>query len=424
MRIALAVVLTALQLSLNLIPTYSQVKNSGLFRLDVLNFYSTEGTKSRVDIYVEVPFSKMEFKRSKTDKSAFVTKFDLTIDVVDNVGAVVYNNVSKEEITTRETGQQYLTDNSQILTRNLFLPPGDYKVKVSMYEQSSKNRAEDEKSITVRDFAASPFSISDVMIVSKMTSETGKKVITPDVARNVGAMDTFYLFYYVYKAGEEPEAINVSYRIIDQENKEVYAKNEIIDVTSPSFQNQVFVPVPTDKLSYGKFTLEISAASGQYNATEKAYFENVNPDFPFAFKDIDKLISQLRYIAKDDEIDYMENGKNEYEKQKRFISFWEKKDPSPNTKRNEVMQEYYRRIRAADKLFSTTYTEGWKTDMGMVFIIYGQPDNVDRHPYEMDTKPYEVWDYYTQNKQFVFVDNNGFGDYRLVTPIWDTFRYR
>jgi GWxTD domain-containing protein len=143
-----------------------------------------------------------------------------------------------------------------------------------------------------------------------------------------------------------------------------------------------------------------------------------------ALKDIDELAEQLRYIAKEDELDYIKEGKNDYEKQNRFMKFWEKKDPSPGTKRNEIMQEYYKRIRGADKLFSTTYTPGWKTDMGMVFIIYGQPDNVDRHPYEMDSKPYEVWDYYSQNKQFVFIDNTGFGDYRLATPIWDTFRYR
>lgn len=424
MRIALAVVITVLQLSFNLIPSYSQEKDPGMFRLDVLNFYSTEGTKSRVDIYVEVPFSKMEFKRSKTDKSVFVSKFDLTIDVLDNSGQVVYNNVSKEEVTTRETGQEYLIDNSQILTRNLFLAPGEYQVKVSMFEQSSKNRSESEKKITVRDFASMPLSISDVMIVSKMTSETGKKVITPDVGRNVGAMDTFYLFYYIYKNGDE-QNIDVNCRILDQDNKEVYKTTETIDLSGGTLmQNQVFMPVPTDKFNFGKFTIEITAASSGNSASEKTTFENVNPDFPMALKNIDDLADQLRYIAKDDELDYIKEGKNDFEKQKRFISFWDKKDPSPGTKRNEVMQEYYKRIRAADKLFSTTYTPGWKTDMGMVFIIYGQPDNVDRHPYEMDTKPYEVWDYYTANKQFVFVDNTGFGDYRLVTPIWDTFKYR
>jgi hypothetical protein len=62
--------------------------------------------------------------------------------------------------------------------------------------------------------------------------------------------------------------------------------------------------------------------------------------------------------------------------------------------------------------------------MGMVYIIFGEPSNIERHPYEMDTKPYEIWAYYNINKQFVFVDNSGFGDYRLITPIWDTFVFQ
>ncbi len=428
MRITLAVFLTALLLSfcfsLSTSPSFSQeTQSDNMFNLDVLNFYSTEGTKSRVDIYVEVPLSNLEFKRSKTDKSNYLTKFDLNIDVKDKNGTVIYNNVSKEEITTKQTGQEYLSQNSQIISKNLFLPPGDYKVKVSLYEQSSKNRSEKEKKVVVRDFA-SPVSISDVMIVSKLSSTTGKKIITPDVARNVGARDTFYLFYYVYKTGDEQQ-IDISCKIFDAENKEVYSGKEVINAESGiTFQNQVFMAVPTEKLAYGKYTVEITAASGSLNVTEKSYFENQNPDFPLAMKDIDVLIEQLQYIAKDSEMTYMRDGATDVEKQKRFMDFWKKKDPSPNTKRNEAMQDYYKRLMIATKLFSTIYTQGWRTDMGMVFIIFGEPSNIERHPYEMDSKPYEVWDYYSMNKQFVFVDNTGFGDYRLVTPIWDAYKYK
>lgn len=424
MRKILAVILTALLFSpLFSVLSSQEEKPVKMFNLDVLNFYSAEGTKSRVDIYVEVPLDKVEFKRSKTDKSAFITKFDLTIEVKDKNDVVVYSNVSKEEITTLETKQEYLMQNSQILTRNMFLQPGEYKVRVAMYEQNTKNRYEEDKKITVKDYASMPLSISDVMIVSRLSSETGKKLITPDVARNVGTMDTFYLFYYVYKNPED-KPIDVNCKIFDGENKEVYTEKQTINFSGgATFQNQIFVKVPTENLNYGKFTVEISAASGSESAIEKTYFENENSDFPLPLKNIDDLIGQLQYIAKDEEMTYMRDGKNDAEKQKRFLAFWKKKDPSPNTKRNEVMQEYYNRIRIADKLFSTMYTKGWRSDMGMVFIIFGQPDNIDRHPYEMDSKPYEVWDYYSLNRQFIFVDENGFGDYRLMTPIWDTFRY-
>ncbi len=422
MRILFTIIVSALLYSSSI---FSQIEKPriDLFNLDVLNFYSSEGTRSRVDIYVEIPLKNMEFKKSKTVKNTFVAKFDLNIDVKDKDGNIIYNNVSKEEVNTKETGQEYLSQNSQILTRNLFLPPGEYLVAVSVYELGTKKRSEKEREIKVEDFSTPPLSISDVMIVSRLSSNEGKKIITPDVQRNVGIVDTFYLFYYVYKNNDDAK-VDVNCRILDNDKKEVYSKSETIDFTTGvAFQNQLFMAVPTADLGYGKYTIEISAASSNYKAETASYFENVSPDFPMPLKDIDQLIEQLQYIAKDDELDHMRDGKTDAEKQKRFLAFWKKKDPSPGTKRNEVMQEYYSRIMIANKLFSTTYSQGWKSDMGMVYVIFGEPSNIERHPYDMDAKPYEIWDYYDDNKQFVFVDNTGFGDYRLITPIWDTFRF-
>lgn len=412
-------------LALLVSPVLSQneKKNNDLFNLDVLNFYSSEGTKSRVDLYVEVPLGNLEFKRSKKDKKVFVSKFDLSIDVKDKDGKLIYNNLSKEEVTTEETGQEYLSHNSQILTRNLFLAPGEYDVKVSINELSTEKFAEAQRKIYVKDFAAIPLSISDVMIVSYMSESAGKRTITPDVARNVGSIDTFYLFYYVYNNNNE-DFIDVNCRIYDNSKNEVFNKKEVINASQGSnFQNQLFMAFPTQGLTYGKFTVEITAASKSFNASENATFENQSTQFPLPLTEINELISQLQYIAKDDEMDYLKSAKTTAEKQKRFIEFWKKKDPTPSTKRNEIMQEYYRRIAVSDKKFSTMYTKGWKTDMGMVYIIFGEPNNVDRHPFDLDAKPYEIWEYYDLDRQFVFVDNSGFGDYRLITPIWETFRF-
>ena len=135
-------------------------------------------------------------------------------------------------------------------------------------------------------------------------------------------------------------------------------------------------------------------------------------------------VDQLVYIASQAEMDYIQGCKSKDEKTKRYIEFWKKKDPSPSTEENEAFNEYYRRIEYANEHFSH-YVKGWKTDRGMVFILLGAPNNVDRHPFDIETKPYEVWQYYQMNKQFIFVDENGFGDYRLTTPLYgDDYRYR
>jgi GWxTD domain-containing protein len=140
-------------------------------------------------------------------------------------------------------------------------------------------------------------------------------------------------------------------------------------------------------------------------------------------KDLDLAIDQVRYIAREDEYAYLREATAPDEKQKRFLEFWSKRDPNPNTPFNERMEDYYRRADYANKHFSH-YIEGWRTDMGMVYMIFGPPNNVERHPFDLDSKPYEVWTYYELNYYFVFEDRTGFGDYRLTTPLGEVWNRR
>ncbi|RPI15839.1 MAG: GWxTD domain-containing protein [Ignavibacteriae bacterium] len=407
--------------------SYSQPDNNNpgnkeTFFMDALNFYSPDSTKTRLDVYVEVPFKSLEFKKVKGEKS-YSSNFDLTVEVKDSDKTVVFSKVYKEKITTTKTDIEYLSDNSTIIIKNIYMNPGQYNVRATIYEPATQNISDKSKDITIKDFLASPVTMSDIMIVSKVTDDKDRKKITPLVSRNVSDLDTFYLFFFVYKNSEDSK-IDVNYKITDSKSTSIFNGNEAIDMSNGiDIINQMLIPVPLNNLSFDKYNIEITAASTQGNASSVSSLDSKANEFPISLNNMDELISQLQYIAKEDEMDHIKNAKTDGEKQKRFIEFWKKKDPSPNTRKNEIMVEYYKRIAFANKNYSTVYDKGWKSDMGMVYIIYGTPSNVEKHPYEMDSKPYEIWDYYEYNKQFVFVDNTGFGDYRLVTPIWDSFRF-
>lgn len=59
--------------------------------------------------------------------------------------------------------------------------------------------------------------------------------------------------------------------------------------------------------------------------------------------------------------------------------FWKRRDPTPDTERNEYREEHYRRIAYTNEHFKT-YIPGWKTDRGRVYIMYGPPDEIESHP--------------------------------------------
>jgi GWxTD domain-containing protein len=68
------------------------------------------------------------------------------------------------------------------------------------------------------------------------------------------------------------------------------------------------------------------------------------------------------------------------ERQEFIKQFWLHRDPTPDTPKNEFMEEHYRRIAQANLRFPTaTGTPGWKTDRGRIYIVYGPPDEIDDH---------------------------------------------
>lgn len=59
---------------------------------------------------------------------------------------------------------------------------------------------------------------------------------------------------------------------------------------------------------------------------------------------------------------------------KDYDAFW-LENTNSSEQAGRMISAYFMRVKEANKLFST-YKEGWKTDMGMIYIIFGRPDNV------------------------------------------------
>ena len=121
------------------------------------------------------------------------------------------------------------------------------------------------------------------------------------------------------------------------------------------------------------------------------------------------LVKSIRYISTKNEYSSMllaENTKLALDK------FW--LDRTGNKERaRELIRKYYSRVEDANRLF-TSFHEGWKTDRGMISIIFGPPRVVNK---SQDT---ETWIYGDENNmmtlRFVFYQvNNPFSnnDYKL-----------
>ena len=89
----------------------------------------------------------------------------------------------------------------------------------------------------------------------------------------------------------------------------------------------------------------------------------------------DKLAESLRYLNKNEEYERMKNSKDK----KLFIdTFWLQRG-GDKERAKILIKEYYNRIQYANQNF-TSYKDGWQTDRGLIYVIYGKPDMVYRYP--------------------------------------------
>jgi len=406
---------------------YSQEENPEPYKIttvkyyqDFLNFMDDDG-QSRVDIFIQVPFEVIKFERTS---KGFEGGYSVTVSIYMEDGETLYlEKMWNEKISAKSFEESSRKENFNLSYRSFELKPGRYFIKTSVMDRDSRKEYFSDNYYNVKDFSVKP-SISDIMLIAQMTNVDGKNKIIPNVSRNVSEnKKDINIFFEIYS--DSSTDYNIDYFVTNKDDKILYQRSG--KQSTNRGKTQVFYTISdTTLLSLGNYilTVRLRDKNDKILASTTKTFYSRWVGLPATVDNIDKAIDQLVYIANPDEIDYMKNGKNDEEKTKRFLEFWKSKDPSPGNDENEVFEEYFGRVSYANKQFSQ-YREGWQSDRGMVFIILGPPNNIDRHPFAYDSKPYEVWQYYELNRSFTFLDQTGFGDYRLITPLYgDLFRYR
>ncbi len=396
------------------------------FYFSVLNFagdLNTSSGQSRVDIYVQVPYEFLQFIK---DESHYVANYEVTVNVSTNKGKYVIEKVWTQKVVADNFDQTISKAFWDISQAFLNLPYGDYKISVQVVDLDTKRGFRKDGTIRVRNFTNEPLSVSDLMMVSSVKIEGDVKTIVPNVSNTLLSRsgESFYLFFEVYNNIGIEDSVNITYRISKFEGrkrKPVQVYEGFTTEFVKAGKNSVILEIPGLQLGFGDYVILVETrmkSNRNYYSIAQREFVIRWHEIPELISDLDKAIEQLVYIAKPEELNYIKSAPNDAEKEKRFLEFWRKKDPTPGTLRNELMEEYYGRVKYANEHFGH-YIEGWKTDMGMVYIIFGPPSSVDRHPFDIDSKPYEIWYYYEINRRFIFLDETGFGDYRLITPLWD-----
>ena len=143
-------------------------------------------------------------------------------------------------------------------------------------------------------------------------------------------------------------------------------------------------------------------------------------DFPAVTLPSD-ILFPLRYISTQREFDHLASQSNQ---KLASDSFWLENSGNEDRART-LISKYYNRVQVSNKLF-TSYLEGWKTDRGMIYIVFGPPNHVFR------ATNTEMWIYgeagNPQSLRFSFIRVNNpftYNDYSLYrNPLFKEYWYR
>lgn len=388
--------------------------------LDMVNFRGSDPEKSQLQIYVKVPYDELQFVRVRPD--SFVAQYEISMIALDEDNFQTDTRVLQRQLVVTRFEDTNVRGVYDFVHTEFNLLPGRYKIIVGVMDKETNQTTTREVNLELRDFRTAALTISDVLIADSIhVNDEGLVTAFPHV-NLPREQSTRVLGYFQVYTRKKKGKLNIEITVRNGKNKKVYQDDRDFPVKSDV--TPIVFEIPDGELSHGKYALKIKAKMDGEKAEYETTFSIRSRGLPLTASDLEAAIKQLQYIASSKEIKNIEKAPEDSQKVA-FIEFWKRRDPTPGTEENELMTEYYRRIEYANEHFGR-FGEGWRSDMGMIYVILGEPNDVERNPFNSvyqtsfssrPIKAFEVWHYYQYNRYFVFIDETGFGDFRLLNPV-------
>ena len=362
----------------------------------------------KVTSFIEIPFSTLQFIKRN---SVFIASYSASIMINDSKGKQLFKSVWSDSVIVDE----YIHTQSKLRTRkhyvNFNVAKDKYVIISELYDNDTRKKGNKKKNLNFSKQKKIP-SLMEPIIITELNGEWGfNSNEFPILGKKITNIDNGLDILISGFVDNSPYLIEA--QILLDEEEIVLSKIE--DQTVNGF----FVHMIKIKKEYlNSFNTKIIIELNHSNKVKKIE-KNISifkPGVSGFVKNIENSYRQMKYILTNSERKNAK-GKKGKDLENIFLQYWAKRDPTPETNLNELMEEYYIRVNYVNEYFNMSWKEGWETDFGMIYILFGPPDQVQRsNVNSSNTSSYQVWYYNRINKQFVFKDQNGFGDYRLDRP--------
>ncbi|HEX9006808.1 MAG TPA: GWxTD domain-containing protein [Bacteroidota bacterium] len=406
------------------------------FRLsiDLARFRGADDSTASIELYYAIPQGGVTYR---SDSAGFTGGIDLTV-LVNGKDSLVYGDRWIVPALIKDTAA--LSRNMNLVGLYQFpLRQGEFTLKVIGRDRNDPSRRDSlQMKFPVRPVTGEKTVLSDLEFATTIRQSKDKTPFyknTLEVVPNVGGVyaENQPCFYYA-------EAYNL---LVGSDRSDYLVRTAVYDAIGREVENHerpkkrlaessVLVDqVGVKSMHSGTYVMVVSlldsAKKTLTSSSRKFYVLNTrlgvdssmlaaSSGVPLAVyasmdeSELDEEFRQIRYEASDVERTQFSKLQGAEAKRKFLSDFWRRR---PAGFRDEYMQ----RVGYANQNFGVMGKKGYRTDRGRVYIMYGPPDDYERHPNESDGRPYEIWSYngIQGGVIFVFVQrNSGGGEYELV----------
>jgi len=364
----------------------------------------------RILSYIVVPNKVLKFvKKSGSFETAYQAKITLRKKKGEQVGRKTWSNILKTSDYLESTSDKIST----IHFYEFKVPLDNYIISSELFDRDSNESGVINREINFNKknsdiYLFKPFLIDtfegnwglNTDEIPIITNVIGENAIKPTIFIS-GKVDT--------------GKYNIDVLINSSNKKELW--NQSFEISSDNNYFFQRITIPSDIINKGlRKKIYVTLRQGKLKKKQSLIFGVSRDGFSNTIASFNQAILAMRYILVDDEYKMMRRSKPE-KQEELFLSYWKERDPSPETKENELQDEYFSRVAYANSSFKGS-TDGWRTHMGEIYIKFGRPDDIEEYSDPFTRIYQQRWHYYRINKYFDFVDESGFGDYRLTSPFY------
>ena len=389
-------------------------------------------------------FSQNSMTVEQTDTSNLVNGI-LHITIQDTSSGEII--VDKDWMISHSVPDDTLrSDQSLIGVLGFVLSKGTYKCEVTGTDAlSGENKRTITEYIRIIPFTSLPMAMSDIQLASNIIqgSQKTQSVFYKNTFEVIPIPTVTFgqnqpvLFYYMelYNLKKQDTDYYIFQTVINSHGQIVKQKDKLLKNTVGSrveVGNVLVYKLPTDAYSLVISLVDSSDNIG-ISSSKKFFVYNPSVEYVDTFntgnknvvsgmfgsmsdEELEDFYDKSKYVASSGEKDKFESLTEVGAKREFLTNFWNARDDDSYDGKNQALSIYMKRIEEANAKFGALSKKGWKTDRGRVYVMYGEPSEINRYPNQIETKPYEIWRYdnIEGGVEFIFADITGFSDYMLV----------